>query len=117
MLVLTPLGLELRSKLLRRDLHIACWLVLSAIVVVTIIDHFENVIESLIIIERAKLRHISSDSILIIKILIARTESSIIIKKKAEDAEEDPRALARLHAPPAITQLPSQRCGIVAIRR
>ena len=55
MLVLTPLGLELRRKLLRRDLHIACWLVLSAIGVVTIIDHFENVIESLIIIERAKL--------------------------------------------------------------
>ena len=116
-LVLTSLRLELGGELLRRDLDIAGWLVLAAIGVVTIVDHLEKVIESLIIIKHAKEGIITSDGILIIKILIAWTGPSIIIKKKTKDAEEDPRALARLHAPPAITQLPSQRCGIVAIRR
>ena len=117
MLVLTSFGLEPGGELLGRDLDIAGWLVLAAIGVVTIVDHLEKVIESLIIIKHAKEGIITSDGILIIKILITRTGPSIIIKKKTKDAEEDPRALARLHAPPAITQLPSQRCGIVAIRR
>ena len=101
MLVLTSLRLKFGGELLRRDLNIAGWLVLATIAIVTIDDHLEKVIESLIIIKRAKLRIINSDSILIIKILIARTGPSIIIKKKTKDAEEDPRALARIHAPPA----------------
>ena len=54
MLVLTSLALELSRKFFGRDLDDACLLIRGTIAVVAVINHFEKVIELVIIIEHAK---------------------------------------------------------------
>ena len=81
-----------------------CLLVLSSIAVVAVVDHFEKVIELEIIIQRAKRKDLIGDSILIMRIWMLWSGSSIINKEKAKDVKEDLRALARLYAPPAFAE-------------